>query len=131
MTEAITSPLVLLVEDDTVTQALVTALLGKLGISPVVAKDAEETRTAFYNQKYDLILMDINLPGASGIELCNEIRQKEKGTANRTLIVALTGMNGPDDRKICLDAGMDGYFTKPIDRMKLKGFVMNLLKLGK
>lgn len=121
-------PTVLLVEDDPVSQALVVSLLTKLEIVPVLAKDGAEARAALSSQQFDLVFMDIGLPGDSGLDICQEIRNKEKGSARRTLVVALTGRNAPEDRKICLDAGMDGYFTKPIDRLKLHGFVKNLFK---
>jgi CheY-like chemotaxis protein len=131
MNEIKASPRVLLVEDDPTSQAIVVALLGKLDITPVIAKDGDEARSVLSRQEFDLIFMDITLPGASGLELCAEIRNREKGSNRRTFIVALTGMNAPDDRKTCLDAGMDGYFPKPLDRLKLQGFVRNLFKIGR
>lgn len=129
MSETKKLPIVLIIEDDPTTQSLLTNLLARLSISAQIAKDGSEARSALVNQTFDLVFMDINLPGASGLELCSELRSKEKGAAKRTLIVALTGMDSPDARKICLDAGMDGYFSKPIDRLKLQGFVKNLFKL--
>ena len=122
---------VLIVEDEEVTQSILINLLSKIDLTPKLAKNGAEFREALKAQSFDLILMDISLPDSSGIELCKEIREKEKGSSKRTLIVALTGMNKPEDRKTCLDAGMDGYFTKPIDRLKIQSFVKNLLKIGK
>ena len=123
MEEITTSRLVLLVEDDLTTQEMVSSLLKRLDLAPAIASSAQQARSLLNEKFYDLVLMDINLPDSSGLELCAELRLKEKTTNKHTYVVALTGMNGPEDRKRCLDGGMDGYFSKPIDRLKLQSFV--------
>lgn len=121
-------PRVLLVEDDATSRAIVTALLGRLGIEPQLAANADEVHKALSQGIFNLIVMDVMLDGVSGIEITKQIRAKESGTANHTLIVALTGLNTPEDRKKCLDAGMDGYFSKPINRVHLLEFFKKVLR---
>jgi CheY-like chemotaxis protein len=61
---------------------------------------------------YDLVLMDLQMPGTDGIETCRQIRAQEAG--RHTGIYAMTAHAGPEIEQACLDAGMDGFLTKPL-----------------
>ncbi len=69
---------------------------------------------------YDLILMDVRMPGIDGLEATRRIRAAEQASgARRTPIIALTANAFPEHREACLAAGMDGFLSKPLDREKL------------
>ena len=70
-------------------------------------------------EEFDLILMDAQMPVMDGLECTRKIREQEKGSEKRIPIVALTARAMAGDRKKCLDSGMDGYVSKPIDRAQL------------
>ncbi len=111
-------PQVLLVEDDLIVQKVHKKMLENAGCKVDVAKDGKETLT-LYKRGYDLIFMDVGLPGMSGLEVTKQIRQQE-GTQNHTPIVAMTAFVHEEDRNNCLAAGMDGVATKPISAEALK-----------
>jgi signal transduction histidine kinase/CheY-like chemotaxis protein len=103
----------LVVEDNLVNQFAATNLLAKLGFSVATAlngKEAIDMATANY---FDLILMDCHMPIMDGYFATRAIRAGEK-SGSRVLIVALTANNLPENRKQCLDAGMDDFISKPI-----------------
>jgi DNA-binding response OmpR family regulator len=104
---------ILIVDDDPMNMQLVRVLLADEGYdlrSAVNAEDAMNVLTAF---KPGLILMDIQLPGKSGLELTRDLRANPDMAASS--IVALTAYGGKDDEQKCLNAGCDGYILKPID----------------
>lgn len=123
---------ILIVEDDTSTQTLLSKLLEKLGtVNSTVVSSAEEALEVLQTRQFFLILSDINLPGLPGTELVKLIRSRESGSQHHTFVVALTGHVDEYSRNTCLTAGMDGYLTKPIDRLKLKEFVERVIKTSK
>ena len=74
-------------------------------------------------RSYDLVLMDVQMPEMDGLETTTAIRRQEAHTGRRTPIVALTAYASPSDRRRCLQAGMDGHLTKPLDPMQLEQVV--------
>ena len=118
---------VLLVEDEATNQALMKDLLERIDLVPDIANTAEEAFAAIAGKHYDLIIMDVMLPGLSGIEATKQIRSKERETKSHSLIVALTASPEEDIKRRCLEAGMDGYFHKPVKRMQFLEFLKHLL----
>jgi signal transduction histidine kinase/AmiR/NasT family two-component response regulator len=110
-----TCPLrILLVEDNAVNQKLAQRLLQKRGYEVHIASDGNEALRETEHSFYDLILMDIQMPGMDGIQAARAIRQREAGGGARTPILAMTACAMVGDRERCLDAGMDDYLTKPV-----------------
>jgi two-component system sensor histidine kinase/response regulator len=105
---------ILLAEDNQVNQRLVERILEKRGHRVVVAVNGAEALKAIGRETFDLILMDVQMPEVDGFEATRAIRQAEKTSRTHVPIIALTAhaMKGDVDR--CLDAGMDGYLSKPI-----------------
>ena len=104
---------ILIVEDDEMNQQLVQVLLANEGYDLRSALSPEEALSVLADFKPGLILMDVQLPGKSGLDLTRELRAKPemKGTS----IIALTAYGRKDDEQNCLKAGCDGYIAKPID----------------
>ena len=110
---------ILLAEDNAINQKLAVTLLGREGHRVSVVEDGLAAVQAWARESFDLILMDMQMPGLSGIEATQLIRAEEAGLgqeAQRVPIVALTANAFAEDRQACLDAGMNGYVSKPIRR---------------
>jgi CheY-like chemotaxis protein len=104
---------ILLVEDGLANQKLAMGLLSKWGHNVSVAKDGREAIEKFKSDSFELILMDINMPGMDGLEATREIRRSEKGRQQHVPIVAMTAHALEGDRERFLAAGMDAYLAKP------------------
>jgi two-component system, sensor histidine kinase and response regulator len=105
---------ILLAEDNAVNQKLAVRLLEKSGHAVVVASTGKAALTAWKRERFDLILMDVQMPEMDGFEATAVIRQAERLTGGHTPIVAMTAHAMAGDRQRCLEAGMDGYISKPI-----------------
>ena len=103
---------VLVVEDDTVNATVAEGYLAELGCSSVWVADGAAAIARQATERFDLILMDLNMPGLDGYETATAIRQMQSG-AYRVPIVALTANNAEGYRDACLVAGMDDIMTKP------------------
>ena|GEM_PF-778634 len=110
---------VLLAEDGIVNQKVALDLLTQRGHSVVVANHGKEVLAALEKGPFDLILMDIQMPEMDGFETTEAIRKQEKATGEHLPIFAMTAHAMKGDRERCLDAGMDGYLSKPIRVDKL------------
>jgi len=110
---------VLLAEDNPVNRRLATRLLEKRGHSVAVAGDGREALAAIAKERFDLVLMDLQMPEMDGFEATAAIREKEKTSGAHLWIVALTAHAMKGDRERCLAGGMDGYLTKPIRPQEL------------
>ena len=121
---------ILVAEDNLVNQKLAVRMLEKRGDQITVASNGLEALAALQTGAFDLVLMDIQMPEMDGFEATAAIRESERGTGKHQPIIAMTAhaMKGDDDR--CLNAGMDGYLTKPIRSEELHalldGFSVNL-----
>ncbi|MCX6633067.1 MAG: PAS domain S-box protein, partial [Candidatus Solibacter sp.] len=105
---------VLLVEDNIVNQKVGAGLLGKSGCRVDVAANGREALHMSALLPYELIFMDCQMPEMDGYQATGEIRKRE-GAAGHTPIIALTAGAMADDRERCLQAGMDGYLSKPVE----------------
>ncbi len=119
-TDAIKGKRILLVEDNKANQMFMSLILKKFGLIFDMAGDGVEAVSAYKKDYYDLILMDENMPNLNGIEATHQILEYEQMQNMRhTPIVALTANALKGDRERFLEAGMDEYLTKPLDKDKL------------
>ncbi len=105
---------ILLAEDNQVNQMLVTAILARAGARADIAGNGLEALEAMRSRAYDVILMDMRMPDLDGLEATRRIRELG-GTPAQVPIIALTANATQDDRRRCLEAGMNDFMAKPID----------------
>ena len=119
---------VLLAEDNSVNQTLVKGLLTKFGHSIEVAQNGLEAVEKWHAGRYDLILMDVDMPVLNGYAATEQIRQSEQANPEQHIpIIGLTAHVVEGTREKCLAAGMDGYLSKPIN---IEALWRELNKLG-
>ncbi len=104
----------LVAEDNAVNQRLIARLLEKRGHNAVLVQNGLEVLEALDKQTFDIVLMDGQMPEMDGFEATRQIRQKEKASGAHLPIIALTAHAMQGDKERCLDAGMDGYVSKPL-----------------
>jgi len=115
-TKAITAtapPHILLAEDNIVNQKVAVRFLQRHGFRVSVVENGIEALEALEQGTYDLVLMDIQMPLMDGLEAVQLLRQREEAGGSRTPVVAMTAHAMYGDRERCLEAGMDGYVSKP------------------
>ncbi len=106
----------LLAEDNSVNVTVARTLLRRSGHEVAVARTGREALEALERQRFDAVLMDVQMPEMSGLEATRAWRAREAAERRtRTPIVALTAHAFAEDRKHCFDAGMDAYLAKPLD----------------
>ena len=115
---------VLIVEDNKANQMFIQIILKKLNFEFEVAYNGQEAIQKFQEKRFDLILMDENMPVMNGIEATKQIRKIEKNENKHTPIIAVTANALPGDKERFLSEGFDEYLAKPID-IKLLKEVMN------
>ena len=111
---------VLLAEDNPVNQTLAMRILERLGHKVQVVNNGREALGRSQAEEFDLILMDVQMPEMGGLEATTAIRDAEAATGKHVPIVAMTAHAMKGDREKCLNAGMDGYLSKPIRIDELK-----------
>ena len=112
---AATGPLkILLAEDSKVNQKLAIGLLKKDAHQVTVVETGSAAVEAVSEERFDLVLMDVQMPEMDGLEATKAIREREKESLGRIPIIAMTAHAMAGDRELCLDAGMDDYISKPI-----------------
>ena len=115
----------LVVEDNPSIQKLIRYILQERGHQVKIAGDGQEAVQLSHERVYDAILMDVQMPGMSGLEATAAIRQRE-ADGHRVPIIAMTAHAMPDDRERCLAAGMDGYLSKPVNARQIIALVEDL-----
>lgn len=118
---------VLVAEDNVVNQKVVSMLLKRFGVKPDLAANGSQAIAAVKGNHYDLVLMDVQMPEVDGLAATKEIRSCLP-LERQPVIVGLTAHATTEYRDICLDAGMNGYLTKPLDPEKLRGLIDELSK---
>ena len=122
---------VLLVEDNPVNLAVARRLLIRLGLDCDSARDGREAVDAVQRSRYDVVLMDCQMPEMDGYEATHEIRVRESVMRRPRLpIVAMTANAMAGDRERCIDAGMDDYVAKPLDSGQLTDVLQRWIKIS-
>jgi signal transduction histidine kinase/ActR/RegA family two-component response regulator len=111
---------ILLAEDDQVSRMVAERILSKSGCHVTCAKDGREALDILKNDRFDLVVMDIQMPVMNGLESTRAIRNGEAGEWCRSIpIIAMTAYAMDSDRKSFNEAGMDDYIPKPVDNDSL------------
>lgn len=118
---------ILLAEDNLVNQRLAKALLEKHAHQVTIVDDGRKAVEAVLAHPFDVVLMDVQMPVLDGLAACGEIRQREKIQGQHTPIIAMTAHAMKGDRERCLEAGMDGYVSKPIHARELYDAIASLV----
>jgi two-component system sensor histidine kinase/response regulator len=118
---------ILLAEDNRVNQIVATRLLEKRGHTVVLAETGRAALEALHKQRFDLVLMDVQMPEMDGLEATMAIRQREKLSGQHVPIVAMTANAMTGDEQRCLQSGMDGFVAKPISAQRLFATIESLL----
>jgi signal transduction histidine kinase/CheY-like chemotaxis protein/sugar lactone lactonase YvrE len=112
---------ILLAEDNPVNRKLATRMLEKWGHVVTAAENGKEALARYRSGRFDLILMDVQMPEMDGLEATAAIRSQEQFSGGHIPILAMTAHGQAEDRDRCLTAGMDGYVAKPISAATLSG----------
>lgn len=119
---------ILVADDDPVNRRLDAMLLERAGFDAVIVEDGLYALEALHSGVFDLILLDIDMPGLSGFETSERIRSGGGGQLHtEAIILALTGFSGDHGKQSCLDAGMDGVLAKPLDMHALAPWIAKAL----
>ncbi len=116
---------VLIVDDDRDIRELIGTYLRKNGVRVTLANGGREMRAALANEKPDIIVLDLMLPGESGLELCRELRS---GEWKSTPILMLTALSEETDRIVGLEMGADDYLVKPFAVRELLARIRAVLR---
>jgi signal transduction histidine kinase/ActR/RegA family two-component response regulator len=122
---------VLLAEDNAVNEKIAVRMLEKQGYRVLAVRDGRAALAALERDRFDLVLMDIQMPDMNGYEATQAIRARERLSGEHTPIVALTAYAVNGDRDLCLAAGMDGYASKPIRAAELAAAIEAALQCGR
>jgi two-component system cell cycle response regulator len=112
---------ILVIEDNPTSRELVAYLLGKRGHAILAAADGADGLRVLREQPVDLVLCDLQMPRVNGYDLVQQVRADAK--LRGLVVLAVTALSMPGDRNKALDAGFDGYFSKPIDPTTFVGQV--------
>ena len=117
---------VLIVDDDVEIQELLCRYLSDFGFDAVGVGDGEEMRAAMTMRAFDVILLDLMLPGEDGLVLCRELRERSD-----IPIIMLTARGEASDRVVGLELGADDYVVKPFDTRELVARIHTILRRSK
>ncbi len=110
---------ILAAEDNRVNQRLLVRLLEKEGHTVTIVEDGADAVALSGKQEFDIILMDVQMPNLDGLEATRCIRSREAETGRHMPVIALTAHAMKGDRERCLQAGMDAYVAKPVQKQEL------------
>ncbi len=135
------APRILLVDDDLINQKVMVNVIKRRGWEAVSALSGRQCLDRLASQRFDLVLLDIQMPELNGFETALLVRQQEARRAQaadpvattalpaRVPIIALTTVSEPGTRDKCLSAGMDDHLTKPVNTQALYSMVQKFLGL--
>ena len=115
---------ILIVEDELVTAKNLSALLSAQGFDVDLASDGAAVLSKRMTRAFDLMLLDIMLPGMSGLELLQELRR----LGDTTPVVLITGRSALDDRVLGLESGADAYIVKPFESKEVVAILRSVLR---
>ena len=118
---------VLLAEDNPLSARIIESNLEALGFTVMKASDGREVLALSEKHRFDLILMDIQMPVMDGLEATRALRRREKGTAGRIPVLAVSASREEEDRKRCIEAGMDGFLPKSSSPGEMAGILSPFL----
>jgi CheY-like chemotaxis protein len=118
---------ILLAEDNSVNQRLAMRLLEREGHSVEIANSGQEALDKLDQSRFDLVLMDVQMPDLDGLQATVLIRDRERRQGRRVPIVAMTAQAAESDRKRCFEAGMDAYITKPVHVPELMSIIESVV----
>ena len=118
---------ILLAEDNIINQKVAVNLLEKMGHRVKAVTTGEEALKALEKEKFDLVLMDIQMPKMDGLTATRKIREKEKKTKKHLPIIAMTAHALKGDKEKCLAAGMDDYIAKPLKVEELEEVINRVM----
>ncbi|MGF1452785.1 MAG: response regulator [Opitutales bacterium] len=115
---------VVVAEDNPVNAKLIKAVLGRMGLEPVIAENGQLLLEAMREASFDLVLMDISMPVMDGYDATLAIRSGSAGTQHQNvLIIAVTALETSDTLQTCIDVGMNGLLGKPISADRLRAAI--------
>jgi len=118
------APHLLVVDDDSRIRSLLTRYLAQAGYRVTAAADAAEARQRMASLSFDLVVLDVMMPGENGVEFCRSMR----AAGATTPILMLTARTGADDRILGLEAGVDDYLPKPFEPRELELRIAAILR---
>jgi CheY-like chemotaxis protein len=121
---------ILLAEDNRVNQIVARRMAEKMGHTVVVASNGRLALLLLATQPFDLVLMDVQMPEMDGLTAARKIRESEQSTPFHLPIIAMTAHAMKGDRERCVDAGMDGYVSKPISGPQLEEEIASVMGEG-
>jgi CheY-like chemotaxis protein/HPt (histidine-containing phosphotransfer) domain-containing protein len=121
---------ILVAEDNVVNQRLAASLLARRGHKVTIAADGRQALAAIGRERFDVVLMDVQMPEMGGFEATAAIRALERENGSHVPIIAMTAHAMKGDREHCLAAGMDEYLTKPLDPRQLCALVEQVAPEG-
>ena len=119
---------ILLAEDNAINQKLAVKMLERMGHTVTVAKNGIEALELHNRVSFDLILMDIQMPEMDGLEATRTVRKREEITGKHVPVIAMTAYTMEGDKTRCLEAGMDGYISKPITAQALYEIIEQVMR---
>ena len=105
---------VLVAEDNTINQRLMIGLLTGLGHTAVVVNDGQKALKCLSQLPFDVVIMDVMMPGMDGLEALAKLREQEQARGGHMPVIMATAHDDPEDRARFTQAGADGYVAKPV-----------------